>query len=43
MEILHSLYQERLDSLAKAFLALLQQLEKTITPFSHPQLTQHKL
>ena len=43
MEILQSMYQERLDSLAKAFLTLLQQLEKTINPFNHPQLTGHRI
>ena len=43
MEILQCMYQERLDSLAKAFLTLLQQLEKTTSPFNHPQLSGYRI
>lgn len=33
----------RLNSLANSFFDLLQQLEKTISPFSEPQLAHHRI
>lgn len=33
----------RLNSLANSFFQMLQQLEKTVSPFSEPQLAHHKI
>ena len=50
MEFLQSIYQERylifsfrIDSLAKTFLRLLQQLETTMSPFSEPMLAPYRI